>query len=275
MRSLKGKVIFITGASRGIGLSIALKAAKDGAKICIAAKSTEAQEKLEGTIYSAAEAIRAAGGEALPVACDIRSEEQVKAAVDACVEAFGGIDICINNASAISLTPTLKTSMKKYDLMHEVNARGTFMVSQACLPYLLKAENPHILNMCPPIDLDLKIWATSQAYFYAKTGMSFCVLGMSKEFKEQGVAVNAMWPVGMVATAAVSHLVGKKGMLKSKKPEMIADASYIVLTKPSREFTGNFCVDIDLLKDHGITDTSAYDITEADLSESGQYLQAI
>lgn len=274
MSSLKDKVIFITGASRGIGLAVALKAAKDGAKICIAAKSTEAQATLEGTIYSAAKLIEEAGGEALPVACDIRSEEQVKNAVDACVDKFGGIDICINNASAISLTPTLKTTMKKYDLMHEVNARGTFMVSQACLPHLLKAENPHILNMCPPIDLDLKIWSTSHAYFYAKTGMSFCVLGMSKEFKEQGVAVNAMWPVGMVATAAVSHLVGKKGMLKAKKPQMIADASYIVLTKPSREFTGNFCVDGDLLKDHGVVDVSAYDITEADLNEAGQYAQA-
>ncbi len=274
MSSLKGKVIFITGASRGIGLAIALKAAKDGAKICIAAKSTEAKGNLEGTIYTAADMIREAGGEALPIGCDIRSEEQVNNAVDACVKEFGGIDICINNASAISLTPTLKTSMKKYDLMHEVNARGTFMVSQACLPHLLKAENPHILNMCPPIDLDLKIWSTSQAYFYAKTGMSFCVLGMSKEFAEQGVAVNAMWPVGMVATAAVSHLAGKRGMLKAKKPEMIADASYIVLTKPSREFTGQFCVDDDLLKNHGVADTSLYDITEADLNETGQYLQA-
>jgi len=275
MNSLKGKVIFITGASRGIGLAIALKAAKDGAKICIAAKSTEAQEKLEGTIYSAAEAVRKAGGEALAVPCDIRSEEQVTVAVDACVKEFGGIDICINNANAINLTPTLKTSMKKYDLMHEVNARGTFMVSQACLPHLLKAENPHILNMCPPIDLDLKIWATSQAYFYAKTGMSFCVLGMSKEFKEQGVAVNAMWPVGMVATAAVSHLVGKKGMLKAKKPEMIADASYIVLTKPSREFTGNFCIDETVLKEHGVENLSKYNITEEDLNEAGHYKQAI
>lgn len=273
MGSLKNKVLFITGASRGIGLAIALRAAQEGAKIVVAAKSTEEHSGLEGTIYKAADMITANGGEALPLVCDIRFEEQVQAAVDATVQEFGGIDICINNASAISMTPTLDTTMKKYDLMHQVNARGTFLVSKTCLPHLLKSDNPHILNMCPPINLDANMWKTCQPYIYAKSGMSFCVLGMSREFKEQGVAVNALWPQGGVATAAVSNLLGdKKMMMRCKKPEMMAEAAYQVLTKPSKEYTGHFCIDEEVLIEAGMEDLSVYDITENDLNEAGHYI---
>ncbi|NBC21989.1 MAG: SDR family NAD(P)-dependent oxidoreductase, partial [Gammaproteobacteria bacterium] len=212
MSTLEGKTLFISGASRGIGLAIARRAAADGANIAIAAKTAEPHPKLPGTIYTAAEEIEEAGGQALPVVCDIRDEEQVRSAVAATVERFGGLDICVNNASAISLTGTLQTEMKRYDLMHQINTRGTFLVSKTCLPHLLEAENPHILNLSPPLNMDEKWFAPHVAYTMAKFGMSLCVLGMAGEFRDKGVAVNALWPRTTIATAAVKNLLGGDDM---------------------------------------------------------------
>lgn len=272
--SLQGKTLFITGASRGIGLEVALRAAGDGANIAIAAKTAEPHPKLPGTIYTAAEEIEAAGGKALPLICDIRFDDQVEAAVAKTVETFGGIDICINNASAISPTKVLDTDMKRFDLMHQINTRGTFLVSKTCLPHLLKAENPHIVNMGPPIDLTPTRWANNLAYWMAKNGMSLCVLGMSEEFREDGVAVNGMWPRGLVATAAVNNVLGGiDAMKRARKPEMIAEATYILLNKPAREFTGRFWIDEELLKEEGVTDFDQWMIKEADLDEHGHYVQ--
>jgi citronellol/citronellal dehydrogenase len=257
--SLKSKTLFISGGSRGIGLAIALRAARDGANVIIAAKTAEPHPKLPGTIYTSAEAIEAAGGKALPIVCDIRDEKQVEAAVAAGVEKFGGIDICINNASAISLTPTLQTPMARFDLMHQINTRGTFLVSKTCIPHLLKAANPHILNLSPPLNMETKWFAPHVAYTMAKFGMSMCVLGMAGEFRKQGIAVNALWPRTSIATAAVKNLLGGDEMVRcSRKPEIMADAAHIILTRPSREFTGNFCIDDEVLESAGVKDLSHY-----------------
>lgn len=261
MSDLNNRTLFVSGGSRGIGLAIAIRAAQDGANIVIAAKTTEAHPKLPGTIYTAAEAIEEAGGKALPVVCDIRSEEQVAEAVEKGVEAFGGVDICVNNASAISLTPTLQTPMKRFDLMHQINTRGTFLVSKTCIPHLLKSDNPHILNLSAPLNMDEKWFAPHVAYTMAKFGMSMCVLGMAGEFREQGIAVNALWPRTTIATAAVQNLLGGDELTRrSRKPEIMADAAHVILTKPSREFTGNFCIDDEVLESAGITDLTAYSV---------------
>ncbi len=260
--NLKGKTLFITGATRGIGLAIGLRAAKDGANVVIAAKTTEAHPKLPGTIYTAAKEIEAAGGQALPVVCDIRFEDQVHAAVEQAVKRFGGLDILVNNASAISLTGTLETPMKKYDLMNGVNARGTFLCSQACLPHLLKASNPHILNLSPPLSMKPQWFGGHVAYTMAKYGMSMCVLGMAEEFKDQGVAVNALWPKTVIATSAVMNLLGgAEAVAASRKPEILADAAHLILTQPSKSFTGHFVIDEVLLREHGVTDFSKYLVT--------------
>jgi citronellol/citronellal dehydrogenase len=257
--SLKGKTLFITGASRGIGLAIAVRAARDGANIVVAAKTAEPHSKLPGTIYSAAEEIEAAGGKALPFVVDVREEGQIAAAVHEAVARFGGIDILVNNASAISLTSTLETSMKRYDLMHQINTRGTFATSRACLPELLKAKNPHILNLSPPLNMSPRWFGPHVAYTMAKYGMSMCVLGMAEEFKEQGVAVNALWPRTTVATAAVQNLLGGDEMVRvSRKPEIVADAAWAILTKDSRSTTGNFFIDEEVLRGEGVTDFSKY-----------------
>ncbi|MEM7501880.1 MAG: NAD(P)-dependent oxidoreductase [Pseudomonadota bacterium] len=264
MSDLKGKTLFVTGGSRGIGLAIALRAAQDGANIVIAAKTADPHPKLPGTIYSAAQDIEAAGGSALPIVCDIRSDEQVETAIAAAVKRFGGIDICVNNASAISLTPTEKTSMRRFDLMQQVNTRGTFLVSKSALPHLLKADNPHILNLSPPLNMDEKWFAPHVAYTIAKYGMSLCVLGMAGEFREQGIAVNALWPRTAIATSAVKNLLGGDAIMqRSRKPEIMADAAHAILTKPSREFTGRFCVDDEVLEAEGVTDLSVYAVDPA------------
>jgi citronellol/citronellal dehydrogenase len=259
MPDLRNKTIFISGGSRGIGLAIAARAAKDGANIVIAAKTAEPHPKLPGTIYTAAAEIEAAGGRALPVVCDIRDDDAVRNAVQAGVDKFGGIDICINNASAISLTPTLQTSMQRFDLMHQINTRGTFLVSQTGLPHLLNSANPHILNLSAPLNMEEKWFRNHVAYSIAKYGMSMCVLGMAGEFREQGIAVNALWPRTAIATAAVQNLLGGEEMSqRSRTPAIMADAAHIILTKPSRDFTGNFCIDDEVLESAGITDLSRY-----------------
>ena len=259
MNDLKNKTLFVSGASRGIGLAIAKRAAKDGANIILAAKTAEPHPKLPGTIYTAADEIIEEGGQALPVICDIRDEENVRDAVNKGLDHFGGIDICVNNASAIQLTGTLQTDMKRYDLMNQINARGTFLVSKVCLPHLLKSDNPHILNLSPPLDMDPKWFGPHVAYTMAKFGMSLCVLGMAEEFKEDGVAVNALWPRTAVATAAIKNALGGDSIMNiSRSPEIMADAAYVILTKNSKEFTGNFCIDDNLLADNGVTDFSQY-----------------
>ena len=259
MSKLTNKTLFISGASRGIGLAIAKRAAQDGANVILAAKTAEPHPKLPGTIYTAAEEIEEAGGKAFPVLCDVRFEDQLEEAVNKGAEHFGGIDICVNNASAIQLTNTLQTDMKRYDLMNQINARGTFLTSKKCLPYLLKAENPHILNLSPPLDMNPKWFANNVAYSIAKFGMSLCVLGMAEEFKEQGVAVNALWPRTAIATAAVKNILGGDETVKvSRTPEIMADAAYVILTKNSKDFTGNFCIDDNLLADNGVKDFSKY-----------------
>ena len=259
MADLNGKTLFITGASRGIGLAIALRAARDGANIAVAAKTAEPHPKLEGTIYSAAEEIEAAGGKALPLIVDVRDEESVVNGIAKTVETFGGLDIAVNNASAIQLTPTTATDMKRYDLMHQVNARGTFMVSKYAIPHLQNAENPHILMLSPPLDMRQGWFAPHVAYTMAKYGMSMCVLGMSGELKKPGIAVNALWPRTTIATAAVNNLLGGDTMMRaSRKPEIMGEAAHIIFTKPSREFTGNFCIDDTLLVENGVTDLDHY-----------------
>ena len=260
--NLKGKTIFITGASRGIGKAIGLRAARDGANIVIAAKTAEAHPKLEGTIYTAKAEIEAAGGKALACIVDVRFEEQVHEAVKLAVATFGGIDVLVNNASAISLTGTVDTPMKRYDLMHGVNTRGTFVCSQACIPHLAKSDNPHILNISPPLNMEARWFGPHVAYTMAKFGMSMCVLGMAEELKGQKIAVNALWPRTVIATAAVQNLLGGDATMKgSRKPDIMADAAYAVLTRKSTEFTGNFCVDETLLREAGTADFSAYSMT--------------
>jgi citronellol/citronellal dehydrogenase len=259
MASLKGKTLFISGASRGIGLAIALRAARDGANVAIAAKTTEPHPRLKGTIYTAADEVRAAGGKALPVVCDIRDEAQVMDAIEKTVAEFGGIDICVNNASAISLTNSQATDMKRFDLMMGINTRGTFMVSKYCIPHLKKAENPHILMLSPPLDMKQKWFENSTAYTIAKFGMSMCVLGLSGELKGAGVAVNALWPRTTIATAAVGNLLGGDAMMRmSRTPEIMGDAAHAILTKPSREFSGNFCIDDKILYASGVRDFEPY-----------------
>ena len=256
--TLARKTLFISGASRGIGLAIALRAARDGANIAIAAKTAEPNAKLPGTIYTAAKEIEANGGRALPIVCDIRNEDEVAAAVEQTVKAFGAIDICVNNASAISLTGTLDTPMKRYDLMHQVNVRGTFLVSQKCLPHLLLAERPHILNLSPPLSMKSRWFGGHVAYTMSKFGMSMCVLGMAEEFRGR-VAVNALWPKTTIATAAVNMLGGDEMMKASRTPAIMADAAYEIL-KRDVSFSGYFCIDEDVLRSCGITDLSKYSV---------------
>jgi citronellol/citronellal dehydrogenase len=256
--SLKGKTLFITGGSRGIGLAIAVRAARDGANVAIAAKTAEPHPKLPGTIYTSAKEIEDAGGKALPLLCDIRNEEQVADSIRQTVERFGGIDICVNNASAIQLTGTLATDMKRYDLMNGINARGTFMVGRHCIPHLKQASNPHILTLSPPLDMKAKWFAPNVAYTMAKFGMSLCTLGWSEEFRKDGIAANSLWPRTTIATAAVRMLGGDPMLKRSRTAEIMADAAHVILTKPSREFTGNFCIDDLVLWDAGVRDFSKY-----------------
>lgn len=257
--SLKGKTLFISGASRGIGLAIAVRAARDGGNVAVAAKTAESHPKLPGTIYTAAEEIEKAGGKALPIVCDIRFEEQVQAAVDQTAAKFGGIDILVNNASAISLTGTLQTDMKRYDLMNGINARGTYLVSRTCIPYLKKAANPHVLNLSPPLDMNPKWFAGHTAYSMAKYGMSMCVLGMAAEFRDDGIAFNALWPRTGIATAAIRNaLAGDEGMKHCRTVDILADAAHVIFEKKARDFTGNFLIDDTFLAENGVTDFDRY-----------------
>ena len=262
--SLAGKRMFITGGSRGIGLAIALRAAQDGAHIAIAAKTAEANPKLPGTIFSAAKDIEAAGGTALPIQCDIRDEAQIEAAIAKTAEAFGGIDILVNNASAINLTRTDQTPAKRFDLMFDVNVRGTFLTSQAALPYLRKSaeegRNPHILNLSPPLSMKAVWFKNHVAYTMAKYGMSMCVLGMAEEFKRDGIGVNALWPRTVIDTAALQMIPGIDA-LAGRKPEILADAAHIIFNRDSKECTGNFFVDDLVLASEGITDLEKYSVT--------------
>ncbi|HYM06509.1 MAG TPA: NAD(P)-dependent oxidoreductase [Terriglobales bacterium] len=258
--NLGGKTLFITGASRGIGLAIGLRAARDGANVAIAAKTEKAHPRLPGTIYTAAAEIEAAGGKALPLVVDIRFEDQVYGAVEQAVKHFGGIDILVNNASAISLTGTLETPMKRYDLMMGVNARGTFLCSQACIPHLRKAANPHILTLSPPLDLRAKWFAPHLAYTMAKYGMSMCVLGMAEEFRAAGIAVNALWPRTIIATAALQVIPGAEAD-RGRTPEIVADAAWHILTRDSRSTTGTFFIDDEVLAAAGVTDLSRYAVS--------------
>ena len=262
MTSLKNKTLFITGASRGIGLAIAKRAARDGAKVAIAAKTAEPHPKLEGTIHSAAKEIQDAGGIALPIVCDIRDEEQVARAVALTVSTFGGIDICVNNASAISLTNTGATDMKRFDLMMGINTRGTFLVTKSCLPHLKRASNPHVLMMSPPLDMHPRWFGGHVAYSIAKYGMSLCVLGMAEELKKDGVAVNALWPRTTIATAAIKNVLGGEKLIRmSRSAEILADAAHLVFSQPSKTFSGNFLIDDTFLHDvGGVTDFEHYRI---------------
>jgi citronellol/citronellal dehydrogenase len=259
--SLKGKTLFITGASRGIGLAIAKRAARDGANVAVVAKTEQPNPKLPGTIYTAAEEIAQAGGQALPIPCDIRDEAGVAAAAKRCAEHFGGIDILVNNASAISLTPTLETPMKRFDLMFGVNVRGTFCVSQACIPFLKQAgqsgRNPHILNLSPPLNMNPRWFKSHVAYTMAKYGMSMCVLGMAEELRDAGVAVNALWPRTVIATAALAMLPGIDPKL-CRKPEILADTAYAIFNRDARKHTGHFYIDEQVLAVEGVTDLGKY-----------------
>lgn len=259
MGPLAGKTMFISGASRGIGLAIAKRVAADGANIALIAKTAEPHPRLEGTVYTAAEEIEAVGGHALPIVGDIRFEDQVEAAVAEAVVQFGGIDICVNNASAINLSSTEALSMKAYDLMQDINTRGTFVVSKACIPHLKRSANPHILTLSPPLNMAQHWFQNHVAYTIAKYGMSMCTLGMSAEFAADGIAVNSLWPRTIIATAAVQNLLGgDEAMRRSRKPEMLADAAYEIVCRPSREATGNFYIDDEVLAEAGITDLSGY-----------------
>jgi citronellol/citronellal dehydrogenase len=258
--SLAGKTLFITGASRGIGLAIALRAARDGANVAIAAKTTDPNPKLPGTIYSAAEEIVKAGGKALPLVCDIRFEDQVDAAVAKTVEMFGGIDICVNNASAIQLSPIDKTDFRRVDLMFGINTRGTLLVTKTCLPHLAKAANPHVLMLSPPLDMKAKWFAGHVPYSIAKYGMSLAVLGLAAELAPKGIAVNALWPRTTIATAAVANILGGDMLVRmSRKPDILADAAHLIFGRPAREFTGRFLIDDTFLHaEGGVTDFDAY-----------------
>jgi len=257
--ALSGKTLFITGASRGIGLAIALRAARDGANIAIAAKTAAPHPKLAGTIYTAADDIERAGGKALPLVVDVRDEATVRDALDKTAQKFGGIDIVVNNASAIQLTDTTNTDMKRFDLVHQINARGTFMVSKFAIAYLEKAANPHILMISPPLDMKEKWFAPHTAYSMAKFGMSLVVLGLAGELRRRGIAVNALWPRTLIATAAVQNLLGGAEMVaRGRKPEIMADAAHAIFLKPAREFTGRFVIDDNFLAENGVTDFDKY-----------------
>ena len=256
---LSGRTLFISGASRGIGLAIALRAARDGANVALIAKTGEPHPKLEGTVYTAAEQIEQAGGQALPIVGDIRDADAVEAAVAQAVERFGGIDVCVNNASAINLAGTEALEPKRYDLMQDINTRGTFVVSRACVPHLRRSENPHILTLSPPISLEPRWLGGHIGYTIAKYGMSLCALGFAEEFRADGIASNALWPRTLIATAAVQNLLGgDEAMKRSRRPELYADAAYAVITKPSREFTGQTLLCEDVLRDEGATDMDRY-----------------
>ncbi|MDF2115846.1 NAD(P)-dependent oxidoreductase [Roseiarcaceae bacterium H3SJ34-1] len=259
MTTLQGKTLFITGASRGIGLAIALRAARDGANIAIAAKTTEPHPKLPGTIYTAAEEIEKAGGKALPLVVDVREEIQVREAIEKTAAHFGSLDIVVNNASAISLTDSQATDMKRFDLMHQINARGTFMVSKFAVPFLAKAENPHILMLSPPLDMKEKWFAASTAYTMAKFGMSMVVLGLAGELRRKGIAVNALWPRTTIATAAVKNLLGGDALMQaSRTPDILADAAHMIFCKPAKSFTGNFIIDDTFLYENGVREFDHY-----------------
>jgi citronellol/citronellal dehydrogenase len=259
--SLSGRTLFITGASRGIGLAIALRAARDGANVAIAAKTAEPHPKLPGTVYTAAREIEQAGGHALPLVVDVRDETAVAAATRACAEHFGGIDICVNNASAINLASITQIDMRRYDLIQQINTRGTFVASRACLPYLQRAANPHILTLSPPLDLRPKWFAGHLAYSLSKYGMSLCMLGLAEEFRTAGIACNALWPRTTIATAAVEFALGGMEMMRrSRKPEIVADAAYVILNRPARECTGQFFIDDSVLFGAGVRDFGAYSV---------------
>ena len=260
MSSLAGKCIFITGASRGIGKAIALRAARDGANVIVAAKTIEPHPKLPGTIYSAADEIAQAGGQALAVAMDVRDEAQVEAAVAQAVSRFGGIDILVNNASAISLTGTLQTPMKRFDLMHQVNVRGTYLCSQKTIPHLKRAANPHILNLAPPLEstLQARWFAPHVGYTMAKYGMTLCALGMAEEFRADGIAVNALWPRTAIDTEAIRLIAGEDARRFTRTADIMADAAHWIVTRPSREYSGRFVIDEDALREAGVTDLSGY-----------------
>jgi citronellol/citronellal dehydrogenase len=259
--TLKGKTLFITGASRGIGLAIALRAARDGANVAIAAKTAEPHPKLPGTIYSAAEEVERAGGRALPLIVDVRDEATVVAAAQRCAETFGGIDICINNASAINLAPTAEIDMRRYDLIQSINTRGTFVTSRACLPYLKRAANPHILTLSPPLNLKAQWFAPHLAYSLSKYGMSLCMLGLAAGYRGHGIACNALWPRTTIATAAVEFALGGAQMLRRcRKPQIVADAAYLILNRPARECTGQFFIDDSVLYEAGVRDFAAYSV---------------
>jgi citronellol/citronellal dehydrogenase len=263
--SLAGKTIFMSGGSRGIGLAIAVRAAADGANVALIAKTAEPHPKLEGTIYTAAETIEEAGGQALPILGDIRDDDQVASAVAQAVDRFGGIDVCVNNASAISLVGTEALELKRYDLMQNINTRGTFSVSRACIPHLKGAANPHVLTLSPPLDLQPKWFKDHVGYTISKYGMSMCTLGMAEEFRDDGIAFNSLWPRTIIATAAVQNLLGgDAAMRSSRKPEIVADAAHAILTRPSREATGNFFLAEDVLAEEGITDLSGYSYSDGD-----------
>ena len=258
MSTLQGKTLFITGASRGIGKAIALRAARDGANIVIAAKTTEPHARLPGTIYTAAQELESAGGRALPIPVDVRYEQQVAAAVEKSVDTFGGIDILINNASAISLTGTRETPMKRFDVMFSVNVRAAYACSQICLPHLQQAQNPHVLNLAPPLSLDSRWFKDHLAYTMSKYGMSMCVLGMAEEFRNESIAVNALWPRTVIQTAALTMLGDRVSPDNCRRPEIMADAAHIILTRDSRTCTGNFFIDEEVLAQEGITDMQRY-----------------
>ncbi len=263
--TLEGKTLFISGASRGIGLAIAVRAARDGANVALIAKTDKPHPKLEGTVYTAAKAIEAAGGQALPVVGDIRAEEQVLAAVEQTVDRFGGIDVCVNNASAINLAGTEALEMKRYDLMQNINTRGTFLVTKACVPHLRRAENPHILTLSPPISLEPRWLGAHIGYTLAKYGMTLCALGFAAEFREAGIASNALWPRTLIATAAVQNMLGgDEAMAHARKPDIYADAAYAILTRPSRNCTGNAFLCEDVLIAEGVTDLSSYALAGPD-----------
>ncbi len=273
MPDLSGKTLFITGASRGIGKSIAIRAAGDGANIVVAAKTTEPHPRLPGTIYTAADEIEAAGGRALPMAVDVRDLDAIIAAVEKAKTAFGGIDILVNNASAISLTGTLETPIKRFDLMFSVNVRATFACSQACLPHLKCAQNPHILNLAPPLDMRARWFKDHCAYTMSKYGMSMCVLGMAEEFKQDGVAVNALWPRTVINTAAVAMLGGPIKPANCRSPEIVAEAAYAILTRDAKKCTGNFFIDDDVLAEEGIRDLERYAVEPGAVLVSDLFVQ--
>lgn len=259
--SLKGKTLFITGASRGIGLAIALRAARDGANIAVAAKTAEPHPKLPGTIHSAAAEIERAGGRALPLMVDVRDEASVAAAVERCAQVFGGIDVCVNNASAINLAATEQIELRRFDLINQINTRGTFVTSRACLPYLKQATNPHILTLSPPLDFRPKWFAGHLAYSLSKYGMSLCMLGLAEEYRGAGIGCNALWPRTTIATAAVEFALGGPQMLRrSRKPEIVADAAHVILSRPARECTGQFFIDDSVLYEAGVRDFAAYSV---------------